>query len=67
MERFIQLNQIEGAKEGVWKADSTELASAFKFLGNDGTLAPSTLAPDDVARAIREEMMSAEAGVAAGL
>src|SRR4029079_10676604 len=46
---LLRLNQIEGAKEGVWKADNSELASAFKFLSNDGTLAASTLAPDDVA------------------
>lgn len=64
---LLRLNQSEGEKEGVWKADSSELASAFKFLGNDGTLAASTLAPDDVAQAIRQEMISAEASAAAGL
>jgi len=63
---LLRLNQMEGEKEGVWKADNSELASAFKFLSNDGTLAASTLAPDDVAQAIRAEMISAEASVAAG-
>lgn len=64
---LFRLNQIEGEKEGVWKADSSELASAFKFLSKHGNLAASTLAPDDVAQAIREEMISVEASVAAGL
>jgi hypothetical protein len=63
---LLRLNQIEGENEGVWRADNSELASAFKFLGNDGTLAASTLAPDEVAKAIRAEMISGEASVAAG-
>jgi hypothetical protein len=60
------LNQIEGERDGRWESDSSELASAIKFLGNDGKLAASKLAPDDVARAIRAEMISGEASVAAG-
>ena len=63
---LLRLNQIEGENEGVWRADNSELASAFKFLSNDGTLAASTLAPDEVAKAIRAEMTSGEASVAAG-
>jgi hypothetical protein len=63
---LLRLNQIEGENEGVWRADNSELASAFKFLSNDGTLAASTLAPDEVAKAIRAEMISGEASFAAG-
>jgi hypothetical protein len=62
---LVRLNQAEG-DQGVWKADNSELASAFKFLSNDGTLAASTLAPDEVAQAIRAEMISSEVSVAAG-
>jgi hypothetical protein len=62
---LLKLNQAEG-HYGVWTADSSELASAIKFLSDDGTLAASTLAPDEVAKAIRAEMISAEASVAAG-
>ena len=63
---LLKLNQIEGERAGVWKSDNSELASAIKFLGNDGKLAASKLAPDDVARAIRAEMISGEASVATG-
>ena len=63
---LLRLNQIESNKEAVWKADNSELASAFKFLSNDGTLGASTLAPDDVAQAIRAEMISTETRGAAG-
>ena len=60
------LNQIEGERDGQWQSDSSELASAIKFLGKDGKLAASTIAPDDVAEAIRAEMIAGAARVAAG-
>lgn len=63
---LLGLNQIEGERDGLWKSDNSELASAIKFVGSDGTLAASTLPPDEVAKAIRVEMMSAEVSVAAG-
>lgn len=43
------LNQLDTGKAGLWKLDDSELASAIKFLGADGTLAASKLAPDEVA------------------
>lgn len=59
------LNQAESEGSGIWKLDSSELASAVKFVGTDGKLAASTLAPDAVARAVRAEMMNGEISVAA--
>jgi hypothetical protein len=46
---LTKLNQSERNGAGVWKSDNGEMTSAIKFLGEDGTLAASTLAPDDVA------------------
>ena len=60
------LNQIEGERDGRWQSDSSELASAIKFLGKDGKLAASTIAPDDVTQAIRAEMFAGAARVVAG-
>jgi len=60
------LNQIEAERDGRWQSDSSELASAIKFLGKDGKLAASTIAPDDVAQAIRAEMIAGAARVVAG-
>ena len=53
---LTELNQLEGEREGAWQLDTSELASAIKFLGNDGKLAASTLAPDEVAKAVRAHM-----------
>jgi hypothetical protein len=61
-----RLNQSEGEHTGTWKLDTSELASAIKFLGEDGMLATSTLAPDEVAQAIRTEMVSGDVRVAVG-
>lgn len=47
---LTELNQLERDSEGVWKLDNSEMTSAIKFLGLDGTLAASSIAPDDVAR-----------------
>jgi hypothetical protein len=63
---LTELNQREGQRAGEWKLDSSELASAVKFQGSDGTLAASTLAPDDVANAIVVLTSAGEVGVAAG-
>jgi hypothetical protein len=62
---IAELNQAEGGGDGVWKLDSSELASAIKFLGSDGKLTASTLQPDAVAKAVRAEMMNGEISVAA--
>lgn len=63
---LTELNQLEGERAGLWKLDTSELASAIKFLGSDGTLAASTLTPDEVARAVRAQPMSGEASAAIG-
>jgi len=58
------LNQLEAQGEGVWKPDNSELSSAIKFLGNDGTLVSSMLAPDEVVKTIRAFSSSAQPAVA---
>ena len=64
--RFLtQVNELERDSEGMWKLDNSEMTSAIKFLGSEGTLAASTLAPDDVIRILRAELISDEAKVAA--
>jgi hypothetical protein len=50
---LTQLNQVEPAgppTKAQWKSDRGEMTSAIKFLGTDGTLAASKLAPDEVAK-----------------
>ena len=58
------LNHLEAEGEGVWKPDNSELSSAIKFLGNDGTLVSSMLAPDEVVKTIRAFSSSAQPAVA---
>jgi hypothetical protein len=60
-----ELNQREAKGEGVWKLDNNEMTSAIKFLGRDGTLAASSIAPDDVARMLGAATTWAEATLAA--
>ena len=50
---------------GAWKLDYRELASAIKFLGEDGTLAASLLAPDEVAKIVGREMTNRQDAKAA--
>jgi hypothetical protein len=47
---LVEINQLEPDGKGVWKLDNSEMTSAIKFLGGDGTLAASKLTPDDVAK-----------------
>lgn len=58
------LNQLEPEGEGVWKPDNSELSSAIKFLGKDGALASSMLAPDEVVKTICAFSSSAQPAVA---
>lgn len=58
------LNQLEPDNEGIWKPDHNELSSAIKFLGKDGTLVSSALAPDEVVKTIRAFSSSAQPAVA---
>jgi len=51
-----RLNELEKSLEGAWKADTSELASAAKFVGPDGKLAASSLAPDTVAAELKQAL-----------
>jgi hypothetical protein len=59
-----QLNQTEKQREGSWQLDSSEMTSAVKFLGLDGTLGTSMLAPDEVAKTLSAVLSSSEVAVA---
>jgi hypothetical protein len=61
---LVELNQHEPDGEGRWKLDNSEMTSAIKFLGEDRTLAPSTLAPDEVAKVFCTLSSSAQPAVA---
>jgi hypothetical protein len=61
---LASLNQREGNDGGLWKSDQSELASAIKFLDDDGKLASSTLQPDEVANSIIAEVTSNQTAVA---
>lgn len=47
-----RLNELEKSTQGLWTLDSSELASAFKFVDQAGVLSVSGLAPDAVAAEI---------------
>jgi uncharacterized protein DUF6687 len=61
---LAELNQLEPEGEGVWKSDNTEMTSAIKFLGADGTLAYSVLTPDEVAKILSTSLSSRHQDVA---
>lgn len=63
---LTELNQLERDGAGLWELDSSELASAIKFLDGDGKLTASTLAPDEVAKAVRAQMIGGEASAVGG-
>jgi hypothetical protein len=60
---LAELKERESEKEGTWKLDNSEMTSAIKFLGSDGTLASSMLPPDEVAKIVCAELLT---GLAAG-
>jgi hypothetical protein len=49
---LAELNELEGGAGG-WRSDTSELASAIKFLDESGALAPSKLTPERVAQTLR--------------
>jgi hypothetical protein len=51
------LNDLETSSTGKWRIDSSELASAAKFVDQSGRLAASTLAPEVVASCCRREVL----------
>ncbi|MGI8835819.1 MAG: DUF6687 family protein [Pyrinomonadaceae bacterium] len=59
-----RLNQLEPDTGGQWALDTSELASAVKFTGNEGKLSASDLQPDQVASAISAELAASGAAAA---
>lgn len=57
---LTELNQAEHERGGSWKPDNNEMTSAVKFLDSDGTLAASTLAPEEIAKAFRSFVLKSE-------
>lgn len=52
-----RLNEREVSGAGQWQLDKREMTSIAKFLGHEGTLAPSSQQPDDVAKIVQTESM----------
>ena len=48
-----ELNEMEGNLNGHWQPDNREMTSAVKFLDQQGTLAASSLKPDEVVGVVR--------------
>jgi hypothetical protein len=51
-----ELNQLESGRGGLWRLDNSEMTSAVKFLGSDGTLTPSTVTPEKVAAMLAADL-----------
>ncbi len=52
-----RLNDLEGNSSAQWQVDSSELASAAKFVDRNGLLAVSSLEPGEVASQIRRALV----------
>ena len=61
---IARLNDLESSTAGRWLADGSEMASAIKFRDKAGTLGASRLRPDEVGKAVREELLARSATVA---
>jgi hypothetical protein len=59
-----QLNEGESNRDGKWQLDSSEMTSAVKFVGLDGALGSSGLAPDKVADILSSLLSGKESAVA---
>jgi hypothetical protein len=55
-----RLNELEGGAQGEWRADTSELSSAFKFMSREGTPAACRLTPERVAEEIRLALLQAQ-------
>jgi hypothetical protein len=62
-EVLLTLNQLETA-DGRWQLDKSEMTSAIKFLGNNGRLAASMLAPAKVSETFRTAMLASRSEAA---
>jgi hypothetical protein len=61
-----ELNRLERQADASWKTDNSEMTSAIKFLGSDGTLAASSLEPNEVAQSLRTHSLSAQPAAGGG-
>ena len=52
-----RLNERDSNDVGTWRLDNREMTSLAKFLSKEGTLAPSTQQPDDVANIVETESL----------
>lgn len=53
---MTELNDLEQSPAGKWRIDSSELASAAKFIDESGRLATSRLTPDTIASRLRSHL-----------
>jgi hypothetical protein len=53
------LNELESGADGEWRADTSELSSAFKFMDQRGVPAASSLKPGRVAEEVRRALLEA--------
>jgi hypothetical protein len=60
-ELISELNQIEQNHQARWKLDNNEMTSAVKVLDGSGTLASSTIRPDEVANLVRARILTRKA------
>jgi hypothetical protein len=63
-ELMIELNHLEGNLSGEWRLDSSELASAAKFVDEQGRLTASKLEPGIVASHLRRTLTESTAASA---
>jgi hypothetical protein len=58
---LARLNELEKSASAVWRADTSELSSAFKFMDHSGNAVASSLAPERVAEEMRFVLREADA------
>jgi hypothetical protein len=54
-----RLNELESSADGEWRADTSELSSAFKFMDQRGVPVASSLKPERVAEEVRRALLEA--------
>lgn len=62
---MTRLNEMESSGNGTWRTDSSELASAAKFVDSHGMLTGSALDPETVAGQIRENLIGSRSAMVA--
>ena len=62
-EVMTRLNELEGDSAAKWTVDSSELASAAKFVDPEGRLGVSALTPDSVATELRKGLAESRAAI----